>query len=315
MSAPPRTIYRREAVERATGPRGEGDVLRLAPGWTRAVYPILVAAFLVGLVYAAVGTVHEYAAGPAVVWVAGRTHLTAAVSGTVASIEVAPGQKVAAGQVLVRFASRIEVAELGRIDRAFEIELAKTLRDPSDQAARAALTALRTEREVAAARLDQLAVRAPRAGSVGDIRIRVGQLLQVGDVVLTLGSDAPRFSVLAMLPAHYRPQLRPGMSLRFEVSGYRYAYQEMTITQVGEQIIGPAEVKRYLGQELADTVEVEGPVVLVEASPRASTFHADGQSFDFYHGMRGLVEARVRTRTVLVVLIPALRVLFEALRD
>src|SRR5262249_17427243 len=160
--------------------------------------------------------------------------------------------------------------------------------------------ALHTQRDVAAAKLSLLSVRAPQKGIIGDVRIRAGQLIGAGDVVVTLLGEDRRCSVMAVLPAQYRPQLRPGMSMRFEVTGYRYAYQETVIRSVGAQIIGPNEVKRYLGQEIGDTVTVTGPVVLVEATPASSTFTVDGNAFDFYHGMSGVAEARVRTESILV---------------
>jgi membrane fusion protein (multidrug efflux system) len=248
-----------------------------------------------------------------VVWVTGRLDVTANISGTVSSIQVTPGQRVEAGDILAHFYSAREAAELDRLEREFELELVKTLQDPSDTAARDALTALRTQKELAAARVEQLSVRAPQAGLIGDVRIRPGQLLEAGNIVVTLASEATRTSIVAMLPAHYRPQLRPGMALRFEVTGYRYAYQEMTIASVGAQIIGPREVRRYLGQEIDDTVKVDGPVVLVEAVPPSSTFTVDEQTLPFYHGMGGVAEARVRSESILLALIPSLRVLLERL--
>lgn len=313
-SQTPDQIFREEALKHRAKGAGEGDLLRLSPDWTRWTYWLLVALFLTGIVYCTVGTLNEYAIGPAVVWVAKRTHVTTAVSGTVHSIEVNPGQKVEAGQLLVQFVSTVETAELGRIDREFEVQLAKTLTDPADQTAKAALIELRTQREVAAARLSQLSIRAPSAGVIGDVRIRPGQLLNAGDVVLTLLGQDQSCSVVAMLPAQYRPQLRPGQTLRFEVEGYRYAYQEMTITSVGAQIIGESELKRYLGQELQDTVTVKGPLVLVEAKPTSNTFTVDGQTFEYYHGMAGTAEARVRSESILLSLIPGLRALVARLR-
>lgn len=282
-------------------------MLRLSPPWSKNAYWALALAFAVSALYAVFGTLHEYASGPAVVWIADRLQITATVGGTVSAIDVRPGDRVEAGQVLVRFSSAVELAELERVEREFELQLAKTLRDASDQAARAALTALHTERDVAAAKLERLSVRAPRAGLIGDIRIRAGQLIGPGDIVVTLLDEDRRCSVMAVLPAQYRPQLRPGMSMRFEVTGYRYAYQEMVIRTVGTQIIGPNEVKRYLGQEIGDTVTVSGPVVIVEATPASSTFTVDGDAFDFYHGMSGVAEVRVRTESILVALIPGLR--------
>jgi biotin carboxyl carrier protein len=314
MPRPPNDIFRNNALEHAAG-QALGDVLRLTPAWTRWTYPVLVASFVAAVLYCTFGTIHEYAIGPAVVWISGRSYVTAIVPGTVSRIEVKPGERVEAGRLLVTFVSTVEVADLRRIDQEFEIQLVRSLRDPADQAARAAIAALRTQRDVAAARLEQHSIRAPQAGIVGDIRIRPGQLLQPGEIVLTLVGDEGRCSVQAVLPAQYRPQLRPGMSLRFEVSGYSYAYQELTITSVGAQIIGPNEVKRFLGQEIEDTMQVEGPVVVVEASPCAPTFVVDDQAFEFYHGMSGVAEARVRTQRILVSLMPALRVFFGSTDD
>ena len=303
--------FREEALQHIAGSRADGDVLRISPAWTRWSYWILVAAFVVGSAYCIFGTLYEYASGPAVLWVTGRLDLTAPIAGTVRSIEVLPGQCVEAGALLVRFYSAREVAELNRVQREFDLQLVKSLRDPSDQGVRQALTSLRAEKELAEAKVEQRSVRAPRAGIIGDIRIRTGQLLEVGDTVLILVAEEAQCSVIAMLPGQYRPQLRPGMSLRFELSGYRYAYQELVIASVGAQIIGPNEVKRYLGQEISDTVKVEGPVVLVEARPSSCTFQVDHEPFNFYHGMNGSAEARVRSESILVALVPSLRVLFE----
>jgi membrane fusion protein (multidrug efflux system) len=307
-------IFREEALQYATS-RQDGELLQLTPTWARWAYWMILAAFAAVAVYCTVGTLHEYASGPAVVWLHGRVEVTAPVAGTVSAIEVKPGQKVEAGQVLVRFSSPLELAELQRVDHEFDLQLAKSLRDPSDQAARAALTALRTQRDVAAARLEQLSIRAPRAGAIGDVRIRPGQLIEAGSIVLTLLGEDQRCSVMTMLPAQYRPQLHPGLTLRFEVKGYQYAYQEMVITSVGTQIIGPNEVKRYLGQEIGDTLAVEGPVVLVEATPTSPTFTVDNQTFEFYHGMNGVAEARVRTESILLSIVPGLRVFFGRHHD
>jgi multidrug efflux pump subunit AcrA (membrane-fusion protein) len=316
VSKPPSSLFRAQALQHAASAgRTEGDVLRLSPSWTRWAYWILVTAFAMGLVFCVFGTMYEYATGPAVVWVTGRTELTSPVSSTVRSIEARPGQRVEVGAVLVRFHAAREEAELDRIRREFDLELVKTLRDPSDQEAKRTLTSLRAQIELAAARLEELSLRAPRAGVIGDVRIRPGQLIEAGDIVLSLIDEDPRCSIVAMLPAHYRPQLRPGMTLRFEVTGYRYAYQELVIESVAAQIIGPAEVKRYLGQEIADTVAVSGPVVLVEARLVSPTFRVDERSFEFFHGMNGVAEARVRKERLLVAMFPSLRVLLDRIGE
>jgi membrane fusion protein (multidrug efflux system) len=303
------SMYRAEALKhRADG--SAGDVLRLAPGWTRWVFWTLLAAVAGGLAYMLFGTLHEYAAGPAVVWTSTQKPVTATVAGTVSEIVIRPGQSVKKGDVLVKMVSVVEQADVDRLNHDYEFQLAKLLRDPADAQERALLSETMTQREVATARLDLLTIRAPEAGLVGDVRIRQGDLLESGHVALSLLTANGECVVRAMLPAQYKPQLRPGISMRFEMTGYRFAYQEMTVRSVSTQIVGPEEVRRFLGQEIGDTVPLAGPMVLVEATPRSTSFEVDGRSYELYHGMTGIGEVRVRTENILISLVPALRTLF-----
>lgn len=312
MTEPASDLFRKEALEYHQGsPDAAGSVLRLSPAWLRWSYWLLVVVALGAAVFATVGTVHEYAEGPAVIRVQGRTDLTAKTSGTVASVEVAPGQRVAPGMVLVRFYTAEEAGELERISRELELQLIKTLRDPSDKVARQAQTSLLAQRERAESRLEERLIRAPHAGVASDIRIRAGQALSPGDTILSLIGEQTRFTLVAMLPGRYRPMLRPGMPLRLELAGFKYEYQNLAIDSVGNEVVGPAEVKRFLGQELADTVAVHEPVILVQARLPQSSFTADGKTFSYYDGMQGTADARVRAESVLVTLVPGLKALFD----
>jgi membrane fusion protein (multidrug efflux system) len=304
-------LFREEAVQHHNAYRAQGDLLRISPRWATWAYWLLVAVMATGAVYAVIGTVYEYASGPAVVRMEGRTNLTAKSAGTVAAVLARPGERVVQGDLLVRFYEAAEGAELERIRREFELQLVKTLRDPSDQSARQALTTLRAQRELAEARLEEKSVRAPHTGLVSDIRIREGQHLQPGDILLTMVGDEARCSVVAMLPGQYRPMLRVGMSLRLELSGYKYAYREVAIESIGDEVVGPNEVKRFLGPDLADTVGVSGPVVLVQARLPSRTFVANNRTFAYYDGMQGVAEARVRADSILVTLVPGLKWFFE----
>jgi multidrug resistance efflux pump len=303
------SLFRAEALEHVG--RVDSDVLRLSPAWTRWAYWILAAAFITLVLYVVLGKMHEYGTGPAVVWVAGRSDLTAAAASTVTTVAVRPGQRVDAGTRLVEFDAANEKAELDRLESEFDLQFIRMLRDPSDSAARQALTSLRAQKELAAARLRERSLHAPRAGMVGAILVRPGQRLAAGDTVVTLVDDQAGCSIVAMLPAHYRPQLEPGTPLRFEVGGYRYAYREALIESVGDQIIGPEEARRSLGQELGDSVKLDGPLVLVATRPITCDFEIDRRTFNFYHGMHGIAQARVRSERILLALLPSLRALSE----
>jgi multidrug efflux pump subunit AcrA (membrane-fusion protein) len=308
-------LFRREALAHSNGgPSHEGDVLRLSPAWSRAAYGVLVLAFAASLLVMLFTTVNEYASGPAVVWVKGRLDLTATRATSVVSVDVRPGVRVARGSVLARFYSVQEEAELARVTHELDLQIARTLRDPADQEGRAAVTSLVTAKDLARAHLDELTLRAPRDGVVGDVRIREGQRLAAGDIVVTLLDDGAERTLVAMLPSHAHPQLRPGQQIRFEVDGYRYAYQELTIARVGAQIVGPAEVRRYLGQEISDTLPLAGSYVLVEANLGGGQFRVDGATLDLHHGMLGVAEARVREERLFVALFPAVRAVEKLFR-
>ncbi|AKQ65939.1 hypothetical protein A176_002851 [Myxococcus hansupus] len=302
------SIFRKEAIDHyQRAVRVEGELLELSPEWTRWGYVMLVALVVLALFYSIVGTLFEYASGPALVRVEGRTDLTAPSAGVVSAVLVHPGQRVEEGQALVTFDANEERTALSRIQQEFDLQLVRYLRNPSDTAARQALTSLRAERESASARLELRSIRAPFTGVVGDVRIQPSQYLTPGALVMSMMADEAPAYLLAFLPGRYRPFLHPGMSLRAELDGFQYDYHELLIDSVGDQIIGPGEFKRFLGPDLSDTLELTGPIVLVRARLPSSSFVHGGRQFAYFDGMPARVEARVRSESILMTLIPGLR--------
>jgi multidrug efflux pump subunit AcrA (membrane-fusion protein) len=302
-----REVFRREAVEHAARRSARADSLRIAPSSTAWIYRLLCLASACALLYAGVGRLHEYASGPALVRMNGRTALSASHSALVDRVEVAPGDHVAEGAVLVRLYSSEEASELEAAAHEFDDQLLKLLQQPGDATAREALVALRTRRELARSRLEQRTLRAPHAGVVADVRVRPGQLIEPGVSVIELRGEQADGSVVAMLPGRYRPLLRAGATLRFELDGFQRRAHELRVDDVGDQIIGPHEAARYLGREMADAIALSGPVVLVQASLPGASFDADGERFQFAHGMHGTAETIVRTEPLVYSLLPGLK--------
>lgn len=309
MAQTPDPVFRQEAVDALNRVGQRPSLLRIAPTWTRWTFPVVVGACVAALAYCFIGTLDEYAMGPALIRADGRREVTAGVAGLVALVDVRAGEPVARGQLLVRLQDASETADLERLEHEFELQLVKSLRDPADQAARSSLTQLRTQKELAQAHLDERAIYAPNDGVVSDVRIHPGQHLSPGDVVLTLVPPDATFTVIAMLPGNYRPVLRQGMPLRLELDGYRYQYRRLVIDEISDEVVGPSEVKRYLGAEIADAVSLSGPVILVQASLPSSTFEVDGEQVRYHDGMLALAEARVRSEKIAIALLPGLRVL------
>jgi biotin carboxyl carrier protein len=305
-------LFRREAIEHHSGSAAtDGSMLQLSPAWARRAYWVLIGALGVALLYSILATNYEYARGPAYIRVEGRKDLTATSPGTVASVEVRPGQRVSAGQLLVRFYPAQELAERDRIARELESQLTRRLLDLSDEGARQAITTLRSERDLAQAKLDERSVRAPEEGVVSDIRIRSGQHLNPGDVILSLVGEEAKLRVVGLLPGQYRPMLHPGRFIRLELDGFPYHRRELTIDSIGDELVGPNEIKRFVGPELADAFVLQGPMVVVEASLPTNLFNDDGRTYAYYNGMTGHAEARVRSEMMLVSLFPVLRILWK----
>jgi membrane fusion protein (multidrug efflux system) len=259
------------------------------------------------------GRVSEYASGPAVLRIAGHTELTARAEGTVEEVRVLPGERVGEGQVLVRFYSDTERAEVERMRSEFDLQLVRVLRDPRDEDARAAAAAIRPQLVLAQSRLQQREVTAPHDGTVHDVRIRPGQRLSAGDLVVSLVREDRELELVALLPGRSRPLLAPGMPLRLRVQGYAHAYVDLSIAEVGEEVVGPDAVRRYLGAEVGDAVRVDGPVVMMRAVLPSRTFRSDGREHDLFPGMQGTAEVPVRRESVLLALLPGLRGLRERL--
>jgi multidrug efflux pump subunit AcrA (membrane-fusion protein) len=308
MSIPSRHVqlFREEALREYLAPPSSA-VLRLSRRWeTVSLAGLGVLVLFVGLFLLLV-RVREYAEGPAFVQAVGLTPLTTTAPGSVVAIFVQPGQRVVVDQDLVRLNNAAETAEYERARSEFKLQLVRLLRDPRDDAARQSLTALYTVRELARARVAERTLRASRAGVVSDIRIRVGQHLEAGEVVLNVVDHETKFAVVAVLPGHHRPALKPGLTMRLELSGYQYGYLDVPIGSVQDEVIGPAEVQRFLGRELADTVPVTEPAVLVNAVLDRRAFRFDGKEYRFFHGLKARALVPVRSERAAFALWPVLR--------
>lgn len=300
-------LFRPEAIEhqRARGLRSELVVLDVsATAWG---FRLLCAGMLTLLAFVSLGRVSEYATGPAFVMLDGRTPVTADTAGLVSRVSVKPGDRVAAGDPIVQFSAAEELSELQAATREFDSQLSKLLLAPDDALTREALVSLRSRRELAQQRYDRRVLRAPLAGIIGDVRVRPGQLVEPGMRVIDLQGEATAATVTALLPGRYRPMLRAGDFMRFEVDGFHQLPYELTVTRVGEQIIGPSEAARFVGRDLADAFAIHGPVVLVEATLPSTRFATNGQRYEFSTGMYGKAEAVVRNEPVAYAFVPSLK--------
>ena len=187
-------LFRDEALRHHRNEAHDGGrILEISPAWSLWTYWLVLTVVVAGGFYSVFGTINQYAEGPAIIRAEGRTNLTARWEGTVELVESSFGERVDEGDILVRFDMTDEVAERERLDREYELQLIRFLRNPTDQSVRQSLASLRADLELAEARLEQRVVRSPHPGIVSDIRIRQGQHLTPGEVILSITDDDKEF--------------------------------------------------------------------------------------------------------------------------
>jgi len=303
-----RVIFRDAALEAHRRASRPGHPLHIVPTWTRWAVTVTMALVGAGLVFAATARVGEYAEGRAVVRREGRLVVTTSAPGTVQHIPVRLGQRVAAGEVLVRLDDASQQAELLRVEREYEQRLVELLRAPAEDPRRERLAALDGQLQLARARAAERSVVAPEPGVVSDVRVRPGQALAPGDAVVAVEQDAAQTVVVGLFPGHYRPLLGAADTrLTLALEGFPDSRQDVLVRSVADEVVGPAEAMRYLGRDREGALALDGPVVVVVTVLPSDTFMADGTEYRVYDGMQGTLEAKVRSATLLETLVPALQ--------
>ena len=219
---------------------------------------------------------------------------------------VSSGAQVNEGDVLVELNNEAEEADLEGAELEYERKLASFLFDPANDGARESLASIAARRQRAKRAVESRQILAPRSGVVSDVRVTEGNLLQPGDHILTLVAEDALPTVVALLPGADRPRLRVGQTLQLQLPGYEKSRERLVIREVGQEVIGPEEARRYLGDKIAGSITTKSSVVIVRARIESRTFMARDKQFRFHDGMAATAEVSVRTRRVIVALVPGL---------
>lgn len=301
-------MFRRAALDSyIRGAAAEGAVFEAEPGWIRSSYWALIAGALALLLFVVFGSVNEYATGPAIVKVGEQAHVTAVTDANIAALLVTPGQQVTAGQPIVQLYQGQAIAEYQRLKNEFELRLRQRLMDPDDAAVESALISLQADLELARTNLDQRTMHAELDGTVGDIRIRAGQRVAAGQVLMSVASTDDSVRIIAFLPGRYRPQVEQGMRLRLSLDGYPYSFQYLPLSSVSGEVIGPAEARQFSGDVIGDALDVDGPNFIVEAHLDEVKFQSEQRTYAYHNGMHGRAEVLVSSESILTTLFPALK--------
>ena len=294
--------YRSEALQEVMQYEHHGALARLQSPWVRHATAALLGLAALAAAYLVVGRVPEHVVGDGVVHLGGRAEVVAHEDGVIVEVPVGPGAMVEPGAVLVALHGSDAATRLDRLERELADQVRQLLRDPTDPTTRRAVTELRASRGEALARVRERAPRAPVRGVVRDVRVRPGQPVRAGDVLATLStSDEERPHVLAALPGEARPRLSEGQEVTFRVEGYPSSTVQLHLASLTEDVVSADEAARRLGR----AVPQDGPVSLVEV-PLPEGFRSNGRDYPFHDGMRGEIEVKVRSTSILVALVPSL---------
>lgn len=162
--------------------------------------------------------------------------VTSRVSGIVAAINFAEGQKVAAGDVLVELDRTQQVAAHDRaraaaddartrLNRARQLRATQAVAEAQIDQLEAALRQAEAQVREAAARIEEMKIIAPFAGRVGLRQVSLGALIQPGTVVTTL-DDLTRLRVEFAVPEVFVARLAPGQ--RVEATSAAYGERSFT---------------------------------------------------------------------------------------
>jgi multidrug resistance efflux pump len=298
-------LYRGEALEAHRTRGNEGAVTNLSPVWVKRAYPFLVLTMLVAITASIFITVPTYSTGMAVVIFDGA-RITAPAAGTADKVMVVPGQPVKKNDILVRLKSADQEAELILATAEYETAVTSYLFD-GDEQARKTLATASARMDRAQASVDARVIRAAKTGTVSDIRVKDGDLLNPGHHILTIVEPGTEPEILAFLPGKDRPRFRKNMKLQVGLVGFTKTREIATIQSVGTEIVGGEEAARYIGTQLADSLKLQGGnYVIVKARLPSRTFKADHKTMNYHHGLQAKTEVKVQTKPFLVTLLPAL---------
>lgn len=191
-----------------------------------------------------------------------RATLAAEVDGTVEAIEVDLGDRVSAGEVLIRIdtrsiATEVEEAEANYAQAEEDAARAEALFEKRS-ITRDRLTTARTALEVSRARLESVrirlaksTIRAPWAGEIAERMIEVGDFVDVGQGVLEL-VQTDRLKVRAEVAAEDAQHIQAGESATLRLQALPGETFEAKIVRIGASL---SSTSRTLPIE----VELENP--------------------------------------------------------
>ena len=291
-----RSVFRAEAIAAMSAPPRPGTPLSVGrtQGWLILGVIVVLVSALLGA--AAIVSSPEHVDGRAVIQLDGVRYVRTSASGAIEEVVVAPGQRVAAGDLIARMDAAPARRAQQRARQEYDDAVRAMLRAPGSIEARRVVGQRAQARQRAEAEVAAAEIRAPAAGQVQAIRVRSGQTTAPGQVVCTLVGEPGPARVLALMPGNARPKLDRGASLRLVLDEHPRTTLELEVESISDGLLRPEEVVALGAGHLGPA---EGVSVAVHATMPETIDDVRGEPLQIYDGMTASVEIVVRERSLL----------------
>lgn len=172
--------------------------------------------------------------------------VTAELSGKVVQIDLTPGSRVKAGELLVKQDTSTEEAQLRsaeaaatlarlNMERFGKLLAERTIAQSQYDNAEATYKQAVAQADTIRAAIAKKTIRAPFAGSIGLRLVNLGQVVNAGDPIVSLQSLDPIY-VNFSLPQQQLPQVRPGLGVRVSGDALPGGLVEGRVTAINPQV-------------------------------------------------------------------------------
>jgi membrane fusion protein (multidrug efflux system) len=166
--------------------------------------------------------------------------------GEIIDIPVTSGARIRAGQLLLVLNDKVEQAsrerqianlKLARLLFERDQQLIKQKSIPQTQydRSKADMDSAIAQLAETEARLENKRIHAPFAGTLGIIRVKVGDYVEPGTVIATL-QDLEELEIDFTVPARHYPRLRPGQDILVKVAAYPGQGFHATLESIDSQV-------------------------------------------------------------------------------
>ncbi len=238
----------------------------------------------------------------------------------VEGVHVLTGDHIQMGQALITFDTTNLRGELERAERSYEfhrrlVVIDRTSQNMSD------MTRTRIERDRFLSALYQSVLRAPADGRILDVRVRAGDIVSSGEILLTMGDGESEIEVVGLLPGYSATLLSEDSTLQLELDGFPHSRTPLEVIEVSDELVGRDAAVQHLGNNSTDKIQSriepmvsKGSMAVIRARAATGTFASQGVRYQLFDGLTGRIEAKLRLDPVYMVAIPGMRALLEGSR-